>query len=137
MKRIFMTLATVCVALSLGGCADTIQKAETAFNIVTGQIVTPTDVIVAANAFDGVKATATNYLRLPICPKATLCRISSATGPTIAAIKAGTADRNTLKAAVRANPTSNLTLVQVYQDLKNTTGTLENLIVQYNMGASK
>lgn len=121
----------IALALPLGACSTV----QTIYDVATGKVVTPTEVIVAASAFDAVKITATNYLRLPLCPKAPVCRQKAATAPIIAAIRAGTADRNQLKAAVRANPTANLTLIDVFADLQHSTSALGNLIATYNMGA--
>lgn len=54
MKR----LAVVFLVLSLGGCATL----QTTWNMITGVSVSPTQIIIAANAFDAGEASATQYL---------------------------------------------------------------------------
>jgi hypothetical protein len=51
-------LAFALLAISLGGCA-TFEKD---WAIVTGTTISPTQIIVAANAFDAAEASATQYL---------------------------------------------------------------------------
>ena len=51
-------LALALLAVSLGGCAS-LQKD---WAIITGASVSPTQIIIAANAFDAAEATATQYL---------------------------------------------------------------------------
>lgn len=128
MRKLMLAVALALVPM-LGGCAQ-IHKAETFFTAVTGKIVTPQQVIIAANAFDAVKATATNYLRLPRCPAAQVCRTPSTTPKIVSAIKAGTSARNQLEAALRANPGANLTLVDVYNALRDATSRLAALVGQ-------
>lgn len=109
------------LALSLGGCAG-IQKLETAFQTVTSNVVTPQAVFVAINAFDAVEATAKNYVALPRCGTGpTVCRDPAITANVIKYVRAGRADRNQLKAALRANPGASISLLDVYNDLGNTT----------------
>jgi hypothetical protein len=129
--RTLRAAAAVCLlAFGLTACAEV----QNAYNIVTGQVVSPQTVIVAANAFDALKSTATNYLRLPKCTgtNAPACRDPVATAKIIPAIRAGTADRNQLEAAIKANPDQSLTLVAVYNDLQASISTLQTYI-----GASK
>lgn len=96
-------LALCLVGLTVGGCAGELQKFKTAVSIVTGTTVSPTTVIVAANAFNGIKATATNYLRY--C-KTNLSRSEcSATNRrnVIKYVRAGTAARNQLETYLTTN----------------------------------
>lgn len=51
-------LLAVSLALGLGGCATL----QTDWAIITGATVTPTQILIAANAFDAGEATATQYL---------------------------------------------------------------------------
>lgn len=51
-------LAVIPLLFALGGCASL----QTAWNVVTGISVSPTQIIVAANAFDAGEASATQYL---------------------------------------------------------------------------
>jgi hypothetical protein len=55
MKKLLVVLT---LALSLGACASL----QTAYKIVTGASVSPTQIVVAANAFDALEGTATQYL---------------------------------------------------------------------------
>lgn len=81
------------VALSLGSCT-TVSK-------IAGFTVSQKDVAIAVQAFDGVKATATNILNLPDCkPEQKAIKdgcITASLGRTIVSdVDAGTAARNTL-----------------------------------------
>lgn len=51
-------IAAGLLALSLGGCATV----KTDWAIITGASVSPTQIIVAANAYDAAEATATQFL---------------------------------------------------------------------------
>jgi len=128
--RTLRAAAAVCLLAGLAACAEV----QNAYNIVTGQVVSPQTVIIAANAFDALKATATNYLRLQKCTgaNAPACRDPAVTAKLVPAIRAGTADRNQLEAAIQANPNQSLTLVAVYNDLQHTISTMQTLL-----GASK
>lgn len=120
-------LALALCGLGLGGCAE-LQKVETAFQTVTGNVVAPQAVLVAINAYDAIEVTATSYIRLPRCGTGpTICRDPAITAKTIPLIKAGRADRNQLKAALRANPGASISLLDVYNDLNNTTAALTAL----------
>lgn len=95
-----MKLKFIAAAFSLGfglmGC-NTVQTLTTA--------VTPSQVIVAANGFDALEATATTYLRLPPCgaQAPTVCRDASVVAQIVPAIRAGRAARNTLEAAIKSS----------------------------------
>src|SRR5665647_934483 len=99
MKKILISLTVV---LSLAGCA----KLTADYNAITGATVSPTAVIVAANAFDAVEATATNYLTLKKCSATTgpVCRNVAATKVIIPAVRSGRTARNNLEAFMQANP---------------------------------
>jgi hypothetical protein len=116
------------LAASLGGCAS-LQKLEGAFQTVTGNVVTPQAVFIAINAFDAVEATAKNYINLPRCGTGpTVCRDPAITASVIKYVRAGRTDRNQLKAALRANPSANVSLLAIYQDLGNTTAALTSAL---------
>lgn len=56
-------LAIALLTLTLGGCATQFgTKIETTFGLLTQTAVSPTQIVVAGNAFDAVEVTATNYL---------------------------------------------------------------------------
>ena len=122
--RKFVLAAALAILPMLGGCAA-LQKVETVFQVAQGQIVTPQAVWVAVNAFDAAESVATKYLQLPRCGTGpVICRDQAISASVIVWIRTGRADRNQLKAALRANPSGSLTLIDVYQDLSNTTAQL-------------
>lgn len=89
MRKIIAAL----LALSLGGCA-TFQKD---WAIITGTSVSPTQIIVAANAYDAAEATATQYLLF--------CK-SAAPAPSYCAL----ATRQAVVSAVRAGRVARIQL---------------------------
>lgn len=116
--------AALAFAVSVAGCA-TFDKLETAFQTVTGKVVSPQAVVVAINAFDAAESLATSYVRLPVCGTGpVICRTQVITAKVVTFVRAGRADRNQLKAALRLNPGANLSLVDVYNDLGSTTAAL-------------
>lgn len=127
MKRLFLVLAIVG---SVSGCA----KLTADYNAITGSSVSPTAVIVAANAFDAVEATATNYLRLKKCSATTgpVCRNVVATKAIIPAVRSGRTARNNLEAFMQANP-GMLGPTGLYNALQTATSTLEQVFAQYNI----
>lgn len=110
MKRLLVICA---LALSLGGCAA-IQKLEDVYSTVSGSTISPQQVYIAANAFDAVKVTATNYF--------TYCRTHLSTAPCSADnrrvvlkwIRSGTAARNQAETYLDASIPAP---VQIYQTL--------------------
>ncbi len=60
MKRL---LAIMALTLALGGCATQFgTRIQTAWEVATSISASPTQIVVAGNAFDAAEATATNYL---------------------------------------------------------------------------
>lgn len=111
------------VGLTAGGCAGELQKIQSAVSIVTGTTVPPTSIIVAANAFNGIKATATNYLRWcktnlsqPACSASNRRNV-------IKYVRAGTAARNQLETYLTTNSDAPATiynaLIAAYQALND------------------
>ena len=121
-----LKLASILAIASLGlsGCA--------ALSTLEGTTVSPTQVIVAGNSFDAVEATATNYLLLPLCPGATLCRTQAATSAIIPAVRAARTARNQLEAYVNANPGSPAP-VSLYNTAIAALNALESALAQYNV----
>ena len=111
----------------LGGCAQ-LQKVQDFFQLATGDVVPPQKALVAIGAFDAIEVVGTRYIRLPVCPTSPVCRTPTITAQVITWLKGGRADRDTLKAAIRANPGQNLSLVSIYQDLGNTTANIVQVI---------
>lgn len=89
-------LAILSVAIALSGCAS-LQRLETAYAFVTEATVSPQQVYIAANTFDGLQSIATQYL--------VYCRSNLATPPCTAAnrrvvirgVRSGRAARNQLE----------------------------------------
>ena len=123
-------LAVLLLAGSLAGCASISNTYDT----LTGSAVSPMAVIIAGNAFDGVEATATNYLRLPNCLKLTgpICRTTTATNAIIPAVRSGRAARNALESFMMANP-GKLGPTGLYNALKAATATLQQVFAQYGV----
>lgn len=125
------TLVLAFSLVVLAGCAQQVQEAENAWHVVTGATITPTQVYVAANAFDGIEATATTYLRLPKC--GTLpCRNPSATAVIVPAIRSGRLARNKLEAAVTVNPGAPVD-ANLFSTLTTSTDTIKAILNQYNI----
>lgn len=135
MKRILIIAA---IALSLAGCQGTRfgDFIATAGNAITAaeNAVTPQQIYIAANAFDAVKVSATNYLELRRCPtNAPFCRDPSVTKKLIPLIRAGTIARNNAVSWARANP-NGFADVSLYEKLTSITSTIEAMMRQYNIG---
>lgn len=128
MKRLLLVAA---LALGIGGCAQLNTLYQTATTLSDAS-VSPTAVIVAANSFDAIEVTATNYLTLPKCPKATICRDPQATKVLIPAIKSGRIARNNLKAFLRTHP-GQLGSKGLYDALNASITTIQGVINQYNI----
>jgi hypothetical protein len=127
LKRLLIVVA--CTA-ALGGCASL----QNTYDALTGSSVSPTAVIVAGNAFDGVEATATNYLKLAKCTgtNGPVCRNPTATAQIIPAIRAGRIARNNLEAFLQANP-GQLGPGGLYNALTAATTTLQSILAQYDI----
>lgn len=127
-------LLAIGVALSLGGCASLQQK----WDAVTGATVDPTAVIVAANSFDALEATATSYLTfckanraLPVCSSYVAARKKI-----LPAVRSGRVARNNLETFLQQNP-GQLGPSGLYNALTAAIGTLQGVVAQYNIGAAK
>ena len=135
MKK-FLVIAAI--ALSLAGCQGTRfgDFIATAGNAITAaeNAVSPQQIYVAANAFDAVKVSATNYLKLRRCPtNAPFCRDPSITKKLIPLMNAGTIARNNAVAWARANP-NGFADKTLYEKLTAITSTIEEMMRQYNIG---
>lgn len=90
MKRILLVLS---LSLALAGCATL----QTTWNVLTGVSASPTQILVAANAYDAGEASATQYLLyckanpvVSYCARATRVAV-------ISAVRAGRVTRNQLE----------------------------------------
>lgn len=92
--------AAALLALSLGGCAG-LQKLEAVYTVATTATVPANVVIPAANAFDALKATATNFATYCIQRKFVdaVCSVSNRR-TVVKFVNAGTAARVQLEASI-------------------------------------
>ena len=128
MKKFALLFALL---LPLGACSTI----DNVFSIVTGATVTPQQAYIAANAFDTIEATATQYLKLPACgaTASKLCRTASGVNAIVSAIRIGRTARNNLEAAVTTSngqPVSS----SLYAALTAQTSTLQQIVATYNIG---
>lgn len=128
MRKIILAFA---LAVSLGGCA-TLQRIDAAWQAVKSATVSPQAVVVAANTFNALEATATNYLRLAKCngSNGPICRDPAITAKVIPAVRAGRAARDSLLAFQRAHP-GQLGDQGVYEALQASISTLTQIINTY------
>lgn len=130
MKKLIPALL---LAFTLAGCASLTNT----WNAVTGATVSPAAVIVAANAFDALEVTATNYLKLKKCDGSNpVCRSPAATKVIVPAVRSGRVARNNLEQFLKDNP-GQLGPSGLYNALTASINTLQGVIAAYNVGASK
>lgn len=128
-------LAAGLSALALtGGCA----QLENAWNAATGASVSPQVVIVAANSFDALEATATNYITLPACTGSNgpVCADPAAVAKIVPAVRAGRIARDNLEAFLAAHP-DELGPSGLYDALTGAISTLQGAFAQFNVGSTK
>lgn len=131
-------LIVLIAAVSLGGCAA-LQRDfatfQTAIGAVEGSVVSQKTVFVAANAFDALKVTATNYLRLPKCGPGTgpVCRDPRAVAAITPAVRSGTIVRNRLVAAARAAGDQPIAVSADWNTFKSIAATLREVLAQYGV----
>ena len=123
-KRLAIALAIIS---SLAGCA----QIQNAYNAVTSATITPQQVYIAANAFDAVEASATTYLKLPVCGNLP-CRNPSATASIVASIRAGRLARNKLESAVSASPGAPVD-ANLYATLTSSTSTIKAVLAEFGV----
>jgi hypothetical protein len=107
-------IAFVILALWLGGCATLntdIAKLQQVYTVATTTSVPPSTVIVAANAFDALKATAVNYAKYCIQGKF-VDAICSAPNrrKVVQFVRSGTTVRNQLEVSIATNTPAASTL---------------------------
>lgn len=115
----------------IGGCAQ-YQAVRDGWSALTGATVSPKAVIVAANAFDALEATATNYLTLKRCDgrNGPLCRDPKATAIIVPAVRSGRAARDELIQFVKDHP-GQLGPTGPFDVLKSATATLKQTLDIY------
>lgn len=132
--RLFpLLLLAAFLCLPVTSCA-TYDAAKKAVQTVTNVKVTKTQVYIAANAFNAAKASATNYIDLPIClPGQTFllnaCSRRAIIDRIVPAIKAGTQNRKDLLAYVKTNPDA-LGVSGAYQAIKGLTQTIQAALAE-------
>lgn len=123
----------IALAIGLAGCTSELAKFKAAYDVVTSSSVSPTMVYVAANTFDALEATATNYLRLPKCGGlSTVCRNQAAVMTIIPAVRSGRVARNNLEQFLKDHP-GQLGPQGLYDSLSASIGTLQTIFSQYNI----
>lgn len=134
MNRIKSLFAIALLGLTLAGCAGLTKT----YDIITGATVSPAAVIVAANSFDALEATATNYLTLVRCngSNGPICRDPKATKAIIPAIRSGRVARNNLEQFLKDHP-GQLGPSGLYNALVTSINTLQGVYAIYNVGAAK
>ena len=123
MKKVFIGIILI-GTLALAGC---IMPGTT--------VLTPQQLVVAGNAFDAMEASATNYLRLPLCTVPTttvVCRTTDVSVKLTTAVRAARHARSKLEAFVNANPGSPLP-VNLYQSISTAISTLQDVMNQANI----
>lgn len=125
MRKLILALV---LSVNLGGCA-----LFQGFHAVSDIQVSEQAVYVAANAFNVVQITATNYLRLKKCDGSTfVCRSPTATAMIIPAIRSGRAARDELETFTRQNP-GRLGSAGTYNALVAATNSIKAIFVQYGV----
>lgn len=113
MKKILIPL----LALWLSGCATftaDLAKLGQVYTVVTTSTVPPITVVVTANAFDALKATATNYGKYciqgkfvdPICSAGNRRKV-------VQFVRSGTSARNQLELSITTNTPATATIYNI------------------------
>lgn len=129
MKKIII----ICLALSLSGCAGITRLIDSATSVT----VSPQSVVIAANSFNAIEATATNYLHLTRCDKTTskVCRDKAVTAILIPAVLNARKARNDLVAFQKAHP-GELGTQGLYDALQLAITTLTGIMDTYHIGSA-
>lgn len=112
-----LTLAALCLATVVAGCStlnSDITKLRQVYTVVTETTVPPSTVIIVANAFDAIKATAVNYGKYciqgkfvdPICSAENRRKV-------IQFVRSGTTARSQLELSITTNTPAASTLYNV------------------------
>jgi hypothetical protein len=113
MKRLVIT---VCIVLSLGACANL----KTAWQVATSASVSPTQIIVAGNAFDAAEASATQFLLYCKANAVTSACALPIRRKIVAAVRAGRTARNGLEPYVTSGTAGPSALFNVLINSINT-----------------
>lgn len=128
MRKIALALA---LTLGLAGCA----QLQSTWSFITQVQVSPQQVYVAENAFDGIEQTAANYLHWCriATPRPSACAASTIKNMR-AAVRTGRAARDQLDAYLKAHPTA-IGATGLYDALVSATSVLQ--AYNANFGAAK
>lgn len=142
MRQMFRIMAIALVGVALSGCAPGSfgAKVEGVISAVTGATVSPAAIIIAANSYDALEATAKNYINPQINKRCNgsngpICRDPTATVKLNAAIRSGRVARNNAKQFLRDHP-GQLGNQGLYDALQTAVSTLQSIFAQYNIGAT-
>lgn len=113
MKKLIIASALV-ASVGLVGCGINLNP----------NVASPNQIYIAVNAFDAAEATATNYLGLPLCPSAAVCRTTAASQAIVNAVRVGRVARDQLTVDLQTNVTAPITLLQ---SLTTAVSTLQSL----------
>jgi hypothetical protein len=120
-------LLSIPLLLALGGCASL----QTAWSVITTAAVTPQQIIVASNTFDGLEATATQYLIYCKSNVGTAQCALSIRQKVVANVRAGRVARNQLEPYVTsgtAGPSAIYnTLVAAITSLQSSSATVQSI----------
>lgn len=132
MKKLFIVLALL---IPLGGCAN-LQRLQDGFEAITTTTVSPKAIVIGANSFNALEATATNYLNLTRCDKTTskVCRDKAVTAILGPAVLNARKARNDLIAFQKAHP-GQLGTQGLYDALQLSITTLTGIIDTYRIGS--
>jgi hypothetical protein len=119
MKKLLVIAA---LALGLGGCATL----QTDWSIITGTSVSPTQIIIAANAFDAGEASATQYLLYckATVPAPSYCALGTRQ-TVVKAVRAGRVARNQLEPYIVSGTAGP---IAIYNTLVATVSSLQTTI---------
>ena len=133
-RRLHLMALAVALAVTLGGCS-TLQTIKTAWQAATEVKVSPTAVILAADAFNAIEASATVYLRQAKCtgPAKPTCRDPGVTRKIKPAILEGRKARDALIAFLEAHP-GQLGDKGLYDALQASIGTAKSVMTTYGIG---
>lgn len=115
-------LGVIALACAITSCS-TLAKIE-------ATKITPTQVHIAAQAFDAIEITATNYVRLPTCKAGqtfikNACSTRAAIARLVPAIHAGRTDRDNLEAYIKTNPSGGIGASGLYSALTAAVATIK------------
>ena len=101
MKRFLLLSFIGLVGLGLASC-------DNPFNPT---VASASNAVLAVNAFGVVEATATQYLTLPLCPGAVVCRTKALSISIAQSVRTGIAARNAIMADLNSNISAPITTI--------------------------